>query len=229
MAGILYLLLAVVLLVGLYINLVGAPGLWVMVLGTLGYAWATHGAYAGLRTIIAIAVLAGLAELVEFMAAGAAAKRAGASKRGIWGALIGGILGAFFLTVAVPVIGTIIGVCTGTFLGAIVGELLGGTELGGSMRVGAGAVWGRLLGTLAKLLFGCVILGIVLWTALPFHLRHARKPVLPNTTTRPVARGASGMLRTDGLAHPRRASNSRAVQLQSRCDFPLAVSRSRLQ
>jgi hypothetical protein len=181
MPWILYLLLAAVLLIGLYINLVGAPGLWVMVLGTLGYVWVTHGAYAGVRTIVVIVVLAGIAELVEFMAAGAAARRAGASKRGVWGALIGGILGAIFLTVAVPIIGTIIGVCVGTFLGALVGELTGGSELGGSMRIGIGAVWGRLLGTLAKLLFGCAILGTVLWTALPpIHLSW-RHRALPST------------------------------------------------
>ena len=95
-----YLILVVVLLVGLYINLVGAPGLWVMVAATLGYAWVTHWNYAGFATLATIIVIAGIAEILEFFASGAAAKRAGASRRGVIGALIGvtlGVLAAFTL------------------------------------------------------------------------------------------------------------------------------------
>jgi hypothetical protein len=186
-----YLILVVVLLAGLYINLVGAPGLWVMVAATLGYAWATHWNYAGFRTLATIIVIAGIAEILEFFASGAAAKRAGASRRGIIGALIGGIVGAIFLTIPWPIIGTIIGVCIGTFLGALTGELTVGKELGGSVRVGFGAVAGRLLGTFIKLLFGCTILGIVLFAAFPvkiFGKNAAPLPTLrgPTVTTAPA-------------------------------------------
>jgi len=167
MEWILYFILAGILLVGLYVNLIGVPGLWLMVLATLGYSWATKWQHSGWKTLIAIIILAGIAELFEFMASGTAAKRAGASRRGMIGALIGGIAGALLLTVPLPIIGTIVGVCVGTFLGALVGELTIGKELGGSVRVGVGAVIGRILGTLTKLFFGCMILGIVLLAALP--------------------------------------------------------------
>jgi len=183
----LYLLLAAILVVGLYINLVNAPGLWVMVAATIGFALLTHFRFVGLYTICAIAVLAGIAEVIDFLASGAAAKKVGASKAGIIGAIIGGIFGAIFLTVAVPVIGTILGVCLGTFFGALVGEIFVGSDLGNSLRVGVGAVKGRLLGLFTKLLFGCVILGMVLIMALPLPWRHkaaARSlPPAPATTS----------------------------------------------
>ena len=83
----LYLLLAAVLLAGLYINLVNAPGLWVMVLAAAGYGWATKWNYIGWRTLALIVGLSLVAEAIEFMASGAAAKKAGASKAGVIGAI----------------------------------------------------------------------------------------------------------------------------------------------
>ena len=186
-----YLILAAVLIGGVYITLFNLPGLWAMVLGTTVYAILTHFQYAGLRTLIVIIVLATIAELIDLIAAGAGAKKAGASKRGLWGAILGGIAGGIFFTVPLPVIGTIIGICLGTFAGAILGELLGGTEVGNSVRIGVGAAWGRLLGILTKLLFGCTILATVLITALPpiFHRSHAATllpPITKSPATSPV-------------------------------------------
>ena len=112
-----YLVLAAVLIGGLYLTLLNFPGLWVMVVATAIYALLTHFADAGLKTLIAILVLAGIAELIDFLAAGAGAKKAGASKRGFVGAVVGGILAGLFLTISIPVIGTIIGICIGTFAG----------------------------------------------------------------------------------------------------------------
>ncbi|MDB5355618.1 MAG: hypothetical protein JWN24_2071 [Phycisphaerales bacterium] len=173
-----YILLAAVLIAGLYINLVGAPGLWLMALGTIIYGLVTHWKYVGWKSVVAVLVIAGLAELAEFVVAGAHAKRAGASRRGLIGAIVGGIVGAIFFTalIPVPVLGTIFGVCLGTFLGAILGEVIGGTQVGSSLRVGVGAAKGRLLGILTKLLFGCILLGTALWTALPpIHFWHRGK------------------------------------------------------
>src|SRR5438270_4296801 len=115
-----FLLLAAVLLAGISITLVNAPGLWVMALATLLYAWLTHFALVGPYTLAVIFLLAGIAEAIDTLASGAAAKRAGAGKAGVFGAIIGGILGGIFLTVSVPPpFGTILGVCLGTFIGAL--------------------------------------------------------------------------------------------------------------
>ena len=165
----LYLALLAAMLAGLFITLLNFPGLWVMFVAAGIYLWATHGMFLGYRSLIAIGVIALLAEIVEFFAATAGAKRAGASRGGLLGAVVRALVGAIFFTglIPIPIVAQIVGVCVGTFLGAAVGELLAGKEVGGSLRVGAGAAKGRFLGTMAKLMFGVMILFIVLWTAMP--------------------------------------------------------------
>jgi uncharacterized protein YqgC (DUF456 family) len=168
----LYLLLAIILIGSLYLALIAAPGLWVMVIATIIYAILTGGITVGLKTVFTIIIIAGVAELLEFIVMGRGAKKAGASRRGLWGALIGSVIGALFFTIPLPIIGTIIGVCLGAFVGAIVGELWGGTEVGTSLRVGYGAAKGRLFGIFTKVLFGCVIIAIVLIGGIPpIHLK----------------------------------------------------------
>jgi hypothetical protein len=196
MPWIYYLILAVVLVGGLYLTLLNMPGLWVMVAATAIYAALNHFAYAGIKTLIAIAVLALIAELVDLGAAGAGAKKAGASRRGLWGAIIGGFVGGLFLTglVPIPVVGTLIGICLGTFAGAIAGELTSGSQVTQSVRVGVGAAWGRLLGILSKLLFGCIILLTVVITAHPPIFPHknvtAAPTRLPTPATMPATKPA---------------------------------------
>lgn len=181
----LYLCLIAILLLGLTMTVMTLPGLWLMVAAAAGYAWLTHGAYIAWRTLAVLLALALVAEVVETASAGAGAKRAGGGRRGLWGAIIGGILGGIFLTfVPIPIVSTFIGVCLGTFLGAMVGELSGGRELGSSAVIGVGAAAGRVKGTLLKLCFGLTITGIVLWNGLPLSRRHA--PV-PTPGTRPSA------------------------------------------
>jgi uncharacterized protein YqgC (DUF456 family) len=169
MAWVWYLILSLVLIGGLYINLIGAPGLWVMVLATAVYAWATHFAYAAGRTLLTIVLLALAAEVVEFIVAGRGARKAGASRAGVWGAIIGSIVGGILFTgiIIFPIISTIFGVCLGAFLGAIVGEVLAGSNAGQSLRVGWGAAKGRLMAIFTKLAFGCAILVVALIACRP--------------------------------------------------------------
>src|SRR4051794_26453771 len=104
-----YGLLLLLCLGGIFITLLWLPGLWAMVLAALVYAWYTAFTYVGLWTLVILMVIAGIAELIEFMAGSAGAKKAGGSRRAAWGALIGGIVGAIVLTIPVPIIGTTIG------------------------------------------------------------------------------------------------------------------------
>jgi uncharacterized protein YqgC (DUF456 family) len=173
-----YLLLLAVQLAGLFIVILGLPGLWVMVLAAALYAWGTHGAHVGGKGLVFLVVVAAAAEVVEFIAGAGGAKKAGASKAGVWGAIVGALLGGFFLTfIPIPIVSTIIGVCLGAFLGAIAGELLAGREVVHSVNVGVGAAKGRFLGMMAKLSFGVLILVSTLWLALPTGAKATAKPL----------------------------------------------------
>src|SRR5690348_13712796 len=95
-----YLLLLVVLLTGLLINVLGLPGLWLMVAGFGGYALLTRwGNYVGWPSLIALIVIGLIAEAVEFLAGAAGSRAAGARRRGMIGAIVGGFLGAIFLSI----------------------------------------------------------------------------------------------------------------------------------
>jgi uncharacterized protein YqgC (DUF456 family) len=181
-----YTALIALLLTGLFLNLLGLPGLWLMVAAAVGYAWATRWDYLGWPGLLALLILAILAEVVEFLAGSAGAKKAGGSIRGMIGAIIGGLLGGFFLTflVPVPILGTIVGVCVGTFLGAWGVELLVGKQMNESVQIGIGAAKGRLWGTLLKSLFGVAMLVVAMLTALP--IGGAGPATLPPVTTQPT-------------------------------------------
>jgi uncharacterized protein YqgC (DUF456 family) len=108
-------------------------------------------------------VLAGLGELVEFAASALGAKRMGASRRGIVGALVGSLAGAAIGTflIPVPVIGTLAGAVGGSFLGAVLGETSAGRSVEHSMRPATGAAIGRVLGTLGKIPFAVAVWAVL--------------------------------------------------------------------
>ena len=175
-----YFILLLLLVTGLFINILGLPGLWLMV-GAAGlYVLITDWRYAGWGMLLTLLVLALLAELVEFIAGAAGSKAAGGSKRGMAGAIIGGIIGGIAGTPLLPIIGTIIGACIGSFIGAFVIELMIGRGTDLSTRIGWGAAKGRFYGILAKSGFGLMMLLVAGVMALPVR---AAPPPAPLVTT----------------------------------------------
>lgn len=146
----------------LLIVVIGMPGTWIMIalaviLEFVQPLWAPAGAewMFSIWIFVAVILIAALGEFLEFVAGAFGAKKGGASKRGMLGALIGGVVGAIAGTfvIPIPLVGSLLGALLGCALGAIIGELNASsdTKLKDTLKPAAGAVVGRILGTLAKL------------------------------------------------------------------------------
>lgn len=158
------------------LNLINLPGNWVAVAVIALYAWLGPDmgrVEIGWEVLAISFVLAVLGEVVEFVAGAVGARRAGASRRStmyaILGSFVGAIIGAI-VGVPIPIIGSLIAAvlfgAVGATCGAMYGEWSAGTPWKESWPIGQAAFWGRLLGTLGKLLAGCGIIAVVFWAVL---------------------------------------------------------------
>ena len=150
------LLLALCCVVGLALVPLGLPGLWVMVLGVIGYGWLTSFRTIGVATIAIVLGLAFLGEILEAWLGFGLARRYGGSRCAAWGALLGGIVGAV-VGVPVPIIGSVIGAFAGSFAGAALFEYSWSRIPETAVRVGWGAVLGRAAAAATKIGLGIVI------------------------------------------------------------------------
>lgn len=149
---------------GLILDLVGLFGNWI-ILGTVAAAWLCTGFHHfGVWSLLSLAGLAGLGELLEMIAAGYGARKFGGGKGAIIASLVGCIAGAIVGTPWFPVVGTLIGAVVGAFGGAALYELLiAGKTAGASIQTGIGAALGRIGGVVAKLTIGLAMLGVVIF------------------------------------------------------------------
>ena len=136
------------------------PGNWLMLATTYLFAWWQwdDGLFSW-PLLIAVTVLALIAEIIEFFAGAGGAKKAGAGWLGalaaIGGAIIGALIGTF--AIPIPVFGTMLGACLGAGLFTWIAERITGKEHNASVRSGVGAGTGVLVGTLSKFGIGCLI------------------------------------------------------------------------
>ncbi|MFC6839029.1 DUF456 domain-containing protein [Xanthomonas theicola] len=127
------------------------PGIPLMFAGLLLAAWADGFQRVGWVMLAVLGVLTLLSFLVDFLATVFGAKRVGASPKALWGSVLGGVAGLFFMPV---------GLFVGPFVGALAGEYWHGRQLHRATKVGLGTWLGIVLGTAAKLALALAMVGL---------------------------------------------------------------------
>lgn len=142
------------MVVSLFLIPLGLPGAWIMV-GILAVG-AIYGAV-GLSTLITVAVIATIGEIIEFFVVKRFTAQYGGSRAAFWGAIIGGIVGVM-VGLPVPIIGSIFAGFIGSFLGAALVTAVETRKWDQAGRVGWGVLIGRMLSAIVKTFAGIVIL-----------------------------------------------------------------------
>lgn len=138
-----YMIAAVLVLLGLAGTVLPAiPGVPLVFAGMLLAAWAGGFEQVGPWVLLVLGLLTVVSVAIDLFATAAGAKRVGASRTALVGAVIGTVGGLFF---GIP------GLLVGPFLGALVGQLMHDRHLGRATRVGIGTWLGILAGTVLKI------------------------------------------------------------------------------
>ena len=141
----------VLILIGLIGTLLPVmPGALLVFLGMVAGAWADDFSRVW-TTLTVLALLTILFYVVDFLAGAYGARRLGASRWGVVGAILGALGGMFM---------GFIGIVVGPFIGAVAGELLARRGLAEASRAGAGAWLGLVLSIAARLALVFAMLGI---------------------------------------------------------------------
>lgn len=144
---------------GVALVAVTLPGIWLTVLAALLVEWWRPEVLTN-WVLWACVGLAILAEVVEFVSSMAGSKRAGGSRAGGWGSLVGTVVGLIVgqVVIPIPLLGAIIGGIVGAGIGAVAAERgvakRGWTD---SWRSGRGAAAGRAVSMVLKTGIGAVV------------------------------------------------------------------------
>ncbi len=153
-----YAIAALLVVVGVIGTVLPAlPGLPLVFAGMLLAAWAGDFERIGIPMIVLLAVLTLLSMAVDFWATAHGAKRVGASRKALIGAVIGTFAGLFVF----PPFGLFVG----PFAGALIGELLhrrnvDRESLGHAAKIGFGTWLGIVLGVVLKLGIAFAMIGL---------------------------------------------------------------------
>jgi uncharacterized protein YqgC (DUF456 family) len=120
-------------------------------------AWLVGFEQFGIMPLVWVGVLGVMSQLAEYVSSAVGAKRFGASRAGLWGSIVGSLIGLVFL----PPFGFLVGAMAGAFAA----EMLAGRDANDAARSGLGALVGTLGSIVAKL-FILIAMAIIVFPRL---------------------------------------------------------------
>ena len=158
---IVYVVFYLIMLAGVVVIPLGIPGQFIVAGAALIFSLSTGWHRLPWWSVLILFGLACLAEIIEGIAGFLGAKQAKGSIWSSFGALGGGIVGAIVGSGFLPLIGTLVGALVGTFGGAYLVEYYRTQSHEGSGQVAKGALIGRIVGSVSKVLISLVMIVIV--------------------------------------------------------------------
>ena len=135
------------------------PGTLIIFAGALLHKLLTP-EYLSWNTIIILGVMVLVERVLDILGTMVGARWLGATRWGILGAVIGGLVGIFF---GLP------GLILGPVVGALVGEILfARRSIKLSTKAGAGAALGFVISTASRIALAMLMMLIIVWDALSF-------------------------------------------------------------
>src|SRR5688572_20129388 len=131
----------------------GIPSTPLVLIAAIGHKLYFKEDGAGWIVITLLVLITALSAVMDYLTTILGAKQFGATKKGMVGAIVGGIVGLFF---------NLPGILLGPFIGASIFEMVGGREFKPAMKAGVGATLGLFAGAVGKLL--CCAAMILLFT-----------------------------------------------------------------
>jgi uncharacterized protein YqgC (DUF456 family) len=129
------------------------PGIPLIFGGVLLAAWIDDFQRISVWTIAVLGVLAAIGLAIDYIAAAASARRAGASKQGVIGAALGTVVGIFT---------GLWGLVFMPLVGAAIGEFMAQRDALRAGKIGLATWLGLLLGTAAKIAIAFTMIGVFL-------------------------------------------------------------------
>lgn len=133
------------------------PGTPLIFGGILLVAWWGDFSVVGIVPVIVCGVLTLISVVIDFLATALGARRVGASRLAVIGALVGTIIGMFFL---LP------GLIIGPFVGALCGEYMAQRDLRQAAKVGASTWIALVVATATKVALAATMIGVFVGAAL---------------------------------------------------------------
>jgi hypothetical protein len=129
------------------------PGTVLILAGIVLGAWIDDFVHVGVLPLAVVTVLAVLAWVLDYVAGLMGAQQVGASRQALVGAAIGTVVGLFM---------GLVGVLFMPLVGAAVGEYMARRDQRHALRVGVATWLGILVGMLAKVVLGFMMIGVFL-------------------------------------------------------------------